>query len=372
MLVDKIDLLDFRNIEKASLEFSRSFNVITGRNAQGKTNLLEALHLFSLGRSFRTRSSAELIRFEAARFFAGVSGRSDRGVRFRLEVSQDRAGTARVRANGRKIGSIGEIIGFMPSVIFTPADIELAAGPPAARRTYIDYTAAQISPDFLSALKDYRKTLRQRNAMLRDVSAGIPVDEAQLGAWTEALARSGGAVVRGRTGLLRTVSEKASAMFAGTAGGEEFSMEYAGSCGIDADDPESGIMEALRRNRETERRRGFTAAGPHCDDITIRMGGRRLRKYGSQGRMRLAAIVMKLVQAAVIMERRGERPVVLLDDIFSELDRTVADHVGRLLSEGYQSFITSPREDELPLGSMDARLFRVKDGDFEQAGAAGG
>ena len=293
MIVEKLHLNSYRNIEDASLEFSERFNFITGRNAQGKTNLLEAIHIFSLGRSFRTRRSTELLRFGSEHFFLRLTGRSDTGVGFRLEMGQERSGRTRLSINGKQMKGVSEIIGFMPSVIFTPGDVELSAGPPAGRRTYLDYTAAQVSPGFLADLKEYRQALKQRNSLLRSAAVGGTLDGTQLEAWDEAFARKGAAVVEGRIEMLGVIAERAREIFSEVLGRRDgLELEY--RCSYD---PEAGGEDALRAAliaaRESERRRGYTLAGPHYDDVTMRIDGEEVRRYASQGRRRLLAVVLK-------------------------------------------------------------------------------
>ncbi len=364
MIVERLHLNSYRNIEDASLEFSERFNFITGRNAQGKTNLLEAIHIFSLGRSFRTRRSSELIRFGCDNFFLRLTGRSDSGVGFKLELGQEKNGRTKLSINGKQMNGISEILGFMPSVIFTPRDVELSSGPPSGRRVYLDYTAAQVSPGFLADLKEYRQALKQRNSLLRAAAAGGAIDEAQLGAWDEALAGKGGAIVKGRIEILEVISERAREIFAEVIGRDD-ALELAYRCSYD---PNGGDADSLRAAllaaRESERRRGHTLAGPHYDDVTMKIAGEDVRRFASQGRKRLLAVVLKLAQADVIMSRRGERPVVLLDDIFSELDPGVVSGVRKMLSDRYQSFITSPREEDFTGDIPGASRYVVENGVF--------
>ncbi len=364
MIVESLHLDSYRNIKDASLEFSEGFNFITGRNAQGKTNLLEAIHIFSLGRSFRTRRTPELVRFGSEHFFLRLIGRSDSGVGFRLEMGQERSGRTRLSVNGKQMKGISEIIGFMPSVIFTPRDVELSSGPPAVRRTYLDYTAAQVSPGFLADLKEYRHVLKQRNSLLRSAAAGGMLDETQLEVWDEALAGKGAAVVGGRIEMLGVIVERAREIFAEVLGRDDgLELEY--RCSYDSEaGGEDSLRAALVAARESEKRRGYTLAGPHYDDVMMRIDGEEVRRYASQGRRRLLAVVLKLAQADVIMSRRGERPVVLLDDIFSELDAGVVSGVRNMLSDRYQSFITSPRGDDFPGDIPGAASYEVENGVF--------
>jgi len=362
VIVRGINIIGFRNIAKARLSFSPTFNLITGPNAQGKTNLLEAIHLFSLARSFRTRSLEEVIRFGEEYFFCALAGTSDSGVDFEIEAGFDRSGRTKVSINGKRAAGLSEAIGIMPSVIFVAEDILLAAGPPAGRRALLDYTAAQISPLYLRDIKEYRGVLRQRSALLeraaREGSAPAGIEP-----WDDALAAKGAGVVRNRLETLRELEVRAKRLFDEILGAPSgFSMEYVCSFNPRGSPPEEALREALARVRDAERRRGYTMAGPHYDDVQIFLESAELRRYGSQGRKRLAALVLKLAQALTILERRGERPVVILDDIFSELDRETVGRVRERLTDSYQSFIATPRSDELGALPPGARRFTVEGG----------
>ena len=371
MLVRSIDAVQFRNIEKTSLTFSDSFNFITGRNAQGKTNLLEAIHFFSLGRSFRTRHTQEAIAFGKEYFFLKLAGTTDGGVEFSLEIGIDRGGRMKVSADGRKLAGLGEIIGIIPSVLFVPEDVTLAAGPPRNRRMFIDYTAAQISPTFLGNLREYRHVLRNRNALLKALAEGRG-GGGDIAAWDEMLVEKGASVVRGRCEILGEVLVRTRDLCAELLpGGELIDMRYVCSFNEEEIDPEDALRRALERCREAEKRRGYTLAGPHYDDVMIYLGDTELRRYGSQGRKRLTAVIMKLAQAQAIMAGRTERPVVLLDDIFSELDGETADRVREVLSDRYQSFVTSPRIDDLKWHRGTWTCFVVEEGKFRRVEGEG-
>jgi len=369
LIILGLDVVNFRNIKKASLAFSETFNFISGRNAQGKTNLLEAIHLFSLGRSFRTRHTEEAVTFGEDYFFLRLMCRSDAGIDFRIEIGLERGGRVKASVNGKKLSSLSEIIGIIPSVIFTPQDVMLAAGPPANRRMYIDYTTAQISPAFLSNLKEYRKVLRQRNSLLRNAVEERHEPEG-LEAWDEMLIEKGEAVVAGRGEMLSEITSRAGQLYREIVpSGETLEIVYLCSFDPVGGGTAGALREELGRVRDTEMKRGYTLAGPHFDDIVISLDATELRKYGSQGRKRLTAIVLKLAQAATIMERRGERPVVLLDDIFSELDGETSRRARDLLSDRYQSFITSPRIGRFGDALEGASFFVVESGSFTRGGA---
>jgi DNA replication and repair protein RecF len=362
VIIRGVDITNFRNIARATLAFSPSFNLIEGRNAQGKTNLLEAIYLFCLGRSFRTRSLDEAVRFGEEFFFVKIAGTSDSGVDFEMEAGYERGGRARVTINGKRAAGFADAVGVIPGVIFAPEDILLSSGPPAGRRAYLDYTAAQISPLFLRDIKEYRGVLRQRNALLERAALECGPPEG-VEPWDEALAAKGAAIVRMRLETMREIAGRGEKLFGEILGAKsDFCMEYACSFNPALKEPEGALREALARVRETERRRGYTMVGPHYDDVRIFLEGAELRRYGSQGRKRLAALVLKLAQALTILERRGEKPVVMLDDIFSELDQGTAGRVREHLAGGYQSFITTPRADEPGVPGDGAARFAIEAG----------
>ena len=362
MIIRGVEIVNFRNIARATLRFSPTFNLVTGRNSQGKTNLLEAMYLFSLGRSFRTRSLEEAIRFGEEYFFTRLAGTSDSGVDFEIEAGLERSGRTKVSINGKRAAGLSEVVGIMPSVIFVAEDIFIAGGPPFERRAYLDYTAAQISPLHLREIKEYRRVLRQRNTLL-ERAAREGASPAGIEPWDDALAAKGAAIVRIRLEALREIEKRGGALLGDIMGGEGgFGMQYICSFNAEGKELEEALRQAIARVRDAERRRGYTLVGPHYDDVRILLESADLRRYGSQGRKRLAALVLKLAQALVILEKRGEKPVVLLDDIFSELDGETASRVRGHLTDSYQSFITTPRPEELERLPEGALRFMVEAG----------
>ncbi len=364
MIVKDIECVNFRNIKKTRLEFSGTFNIIEGMNAQGKTNLLEAVHIFSLGRGFRTRRTDELVRFGEEYFFLRINGKSDTKVDFTIEFGYEKGGKPKVSVNGNRLSSLSDMIGIIPPVILTPGDVELSSGPPSRRRLFIDYTAAQISPAFLSDLGEFRRVLKHRNSLLKKISMGGGGVE-ELGVWDDVFVLKGAAVTRGRKEVLNEIETVAGEIFTRIRpSGEKLGTRYRSSFSEGSGSVEDDLMEVLKRNSSSEQRRGYTLAGPQYDDIELFLDDASIRRFGSQGRKRLVAIVMKLSQAVVIMQRRGERPVVLLDDIFSELDTSISGKVRELLSDKYQSFITSPKNGAFSRLPADSAVFSVENGSF--------
>jgi len=365
VLADRIKIVNFRNIKEAELTFSGSFNFFFGKNAQGKTNLLEAIHLFSLGRSFRTSRRVDMISFDADFSFLSMRATSDTGVEFVIDVGFDRNGTIKVNQNGKKVGGISEIIGLIPSVIFTPGDVALAGGEPRHRRFFLDYTASQISAAYLGALKNFKRALKQRNALLKNVASGGSADG--LEEWSGAYADYAVEVVESRIEVVDKIRPLVREKFAAVAGeGAEVELRYVCSFDRGSGSLSEDIAKEMEELSEAEMKRGYSLVGPQYDDFGIEINGVDVRRFGSQGQKRMVAVVLKLVQAAVILEERGERPIVLLDDIMSELDSEKAGRIRSLLTDRYQSFITSPHRDDFPHGLVGASIFLVEGGKIQK------
>ena len=341
----------FRNLETLRFFPCGGLNAVTGENAQGKTNLLEAMWLFTGGRSFRGARDQELVRAGAQEarlsltFFSG--GREQRA-----ELTL-RGGARQAVLNGVPKRGMAELIGRFCAVVFSPEHLSLVKGGPAERRAFLDSALCQAKPSYAIAYARYRRTLNQRNALLKDI-ARHPELEDTLPIWDDRLCRSGAVLIRERRAYLERFAPRASAHYAGIAHGrEELRLTYEPSCGGD-------MAESLRRALREDIRFGHTSVGPHRDDIGIEIGGMAARLYASQGQQRSAVLAMKLAEAAVLAEACGEEPVVFLDDVLSELDGSRQLYLLSSLS-GRQSFLTGCELPPRALGGTAAR-FLVRGG----------
>ena len=309
---------------------------MTGPNGAGKTNLLESLHVGTQGFSPRTRSDAQLVRFGrggARVALAGVQG----GVTVELEVTLELGAGKRASLNGARLRAAEQLRNEVATLVFTPDRLVVVKGGPAARRAYFDRVLGRLSPARAGLSAEYGAALGQRNAALRRVAQGVSSREA-LAPWNEQVSRLGAELVEGRrevVALLRPhFAERAAELGLADAG-----------LGYDAEAPTVQELEA-RSDRDLER--GTTGLGPHLDDIAVLSGDRDLRAFGSQGEQRLAVLALLLGEAELLEERRGTRPLLLLDDVLSELDperrRILAD---RLRVSG-QALVTSASPNALP------------------------
>jgi DNA replication and repair protein RecF len=322
--------------------------LITGANGAGKTNLLESLHVGTQGFSPRTRADAQLVRFgaEAARIeLAGRRGESALALEVTLRPHEGK----RAKLNGAPLRSAEQLRSEVATLVFTPDRLTVVKGGPAARRAYFDRVLGRLVPARAQLPVDYAAALGQRNAALRRVAAGLS-GRAAVAPWTEQVATIGDALVRSRRETIALLSP-AFAERAGELGLPHAVLVYVG------EPPTAAALEA-RLERDLER--GVTGLGPHLDDIAVRADGRDLRSFGSQGEQRLAVLALLLAEAELIAERGGVPPLLLLDDVLSELDasrrRALADRLGRT----GQTVVTATSADALPF--EPAQLLEVTPG----------
>jgi DNA replication and repair protein RecF len=309
---------------------------VTGANGAGKTNLLESLHVGTQGFSPRTRADAQLVRFgrEAAR----VALRGERaGAPVELEVTLELRTGKRASLNGARLRAAEQLRGEVTTLVFTPDRLVVVKGGPAARRAYFDRVLGRLSPSRAGLSAEYGAAVGQRNAALRRIAQGASSREA-LAPWNDQVSRLGAALVEGRAEAVRELQPGLQER-AGELGLEEAELSY------EAEPPTVPELEA-RTERDLER--GTTSLGPHLDDIGIHSAGRDLRAFGSQGEQRLAVLALLLAEAELLEERRGTRPLLLLDDVLSELDAGRRQILAGRLRESGQALVTSASRNALP------------------------
>lgn len=359
-----IELKNFRNYERESVTFHRKVNVILGENAQGKTNLLEALYITSFGRSFRHVRDADLIRIGSG--YAGIkaeavkeeTGREDRTME--IEIGLVKGGKS-IRIDGVNLKKTSELLNNVHIVMFSPDDLRIVKDEPARRRNFIDREICQISPVYYSELTGYHRILQQRNALLR----GEKPDPGILDVWDLELVKYGAAVIFRRNAFIREMSEMSSEIHRELTGGkEQFSAVYAPS--VKAADTlkeqRELLMDVLRENRPADLEKRSTGRGPHRDDLRMYIHDMEVRKYGSQGQQRTAALSLKLAEISMIRRETGDEPVLLLDDVLSELDQTRQRQLMSTFRDT-QIFITSTEMDQdMSRKIPEHRTFRVENG----------
>jgi DNA replication and repair protein RecF len=358
----RLTVRDFRNLSDVTLEVPFPGLALVGDNGHGKTNLLEAIYYLHLFRSLRGARDVELVRFGRAGFH--VLAVAD-GVRWnRIGAGVDReTSRRRIMLDGVPCGRVSDALGALPSVTFAPADVDLVGGGPSARRRWLDVTLASTSPRYLSALRDYRAALAQRNAALRARSRTAPVT-----VWDSALASNGATLTLARAELIDWARARTATH--ATALGERGQLElrYRTSESLPPGAGEAQVRDAIAASlieslpRDTER--GLTHHGPHRDEIDIRLDNVSLRRFGSAGQQRTAAITLRVLECSWHRERGRGEPLLLLDDPVAELDRGRAERVLELLASQSpgQVLLAVPRADDIPATLTSLERRRVRDG----------
>ncbi|MDR0405492.1 MAG: DNA replication/repair protein RecF [Clostridiales bacterium] len=340
MYVDEIQLNDFRNYKDGYAAFSQGVNVIYGGNARGKTNILEAVYLLSSARSHRLSRENEMIRFgeKTARITAKFHSRGRDNIG-EMTLFPDKK--KQIKINRVPIGKTSGLMGFLNTVMFCPEDLRLVKGSPRERRRMMDLGICQLSKKYFHALSQYVKVLEQRNRLLKENPGSQ-----SLWVWDEKLVQYGVEVMLHRKRYLATLGGEARNVHGGICG-ERLDVAYRCGAAIgDFDDREAAarqFLADLERCHGREQRFGMSLSGPHRDDFSIVIDDREARLYGSQGQQRTAALSLKMAEVSLLRDGTGETPVLLLDDVMSELDLSrqsyILNHIG-----GVQVIITCTAE----------------------------
>ncbi len=376
MYLHQLSLRDFRNYETLRLELGPGIVVFHGPNGAGKTNLLEAVHLSSTGESPRARDAAELVRLGHSHAFVSSHYATDEA-QLKLELGLAVTGQRQIKVNGI-VRRRADLIGLAPVIYFSADDIVTLKGERSGRRRLLDTELSNLSHSYYSHLLRYRRTLEQRNRLLKDLRAGRGTTDA-LAPWDRAAARYGARVVVERADFIAELNVASAHAHARLTGGaQEFAVEYRSSFGQSCvQEPEQNgktadeyveqlahaLEEALREHRGTDLGAGMTTIGPHRDDFEVLLDTRPVRAYGSQGQQRAAALAVRLGLAAVAERLTGERPVLLLDDVLSELDERYRAGVFAACETAEQAIITCCDPADVPAEERArSAVFEVHDG----------
>ena len=364
MQIDGLQLQDFRNYTAQSLSFSPGCNVIFGENAEGKTNLLEAIVYLSCGRSPRARTDRELIRFDAgsARIIGEVQSRQRD---FKVDITLQRGQRRKMTVNGVTAKNAAALSDVFQTVFFCPDDLYLIREGAAARRKFLDTALCQLRPRYAMVLGEYNKAYEHKTRILRD-SEEYPDLLTMLPEFSERLVRCGAILIHYRARYVQRLAEYAAANHAECSGGkEQLDIGYqtvSSVTDIMAEIPQ--LEEQLRRHmadhREAEIASRLCLSGPHKDDLAVAINGREAKAYSSQGQTRTAALAIKLAEREILKNTTGEYPILLLDDVLSELDPKRQEFVLNRISGG-QVFITCCEDDRLT-ELLDGKVFHVKQG----------
>jgi len=348
MKVNKLILRNFRNYINLTLTFTHGINIFIGDNGQGKTNILEAIYYAAMGHSHRTNTDTELIRWQQdsasiSIFFSRLSIENSIVLKFNTNQKKE-------IINNNYTIKPKELIGLLNVVLFSPEDLMLIKGMPTMRRRFLDMEISQISPAYYQQLLKYNRILAQRNTLLKKIREHTEKAE-MLDAWDEQLATIGSQIVKKRQIAIKKLAMLANLMHRKITDNKENLTVIYHKHGIDENIIEN-LADEYRKKlvelRQHDIYRGSTSVGPHRDDLILSVNGINLRTFGSQGQQRTGVLALKLSELEFIKSETGEYPVLLLDDVMSELDASRREHLIAFIQDRIQTFITATEKKYFP------------------------
>jgi DNA replication and repair protein RecF len=367
--VQRLSLRQFRNFSELELNFPAAGVAIIGENGSGKTNLLEAIYYLEIFRSFRGSTDDQLVRFGADVFHLRADVEADERKHEITSAYEPRTRRKRITIDGAEPERVSDALGSIGAVVFSPSDVSIVAGGPSERRRFLDILLSVNKPGHLALLQRYRQQLKNRNALLKSGQA----DAAQLSAWDIGLVETGTRIMLDRAAWVdahkRSYAGKYETISGGTRGNIQYAPGVRGIADFGAAAAVAEVFQAeLERSSARDRERRITHVGPHRDDLELTFGGEDgdvdLREFGSGGQVRTAAIALRMVEAETIHAARGRDCVVLLDDVFAELDTARSQRILELLEaeEKGQVILTAPKESDVQLRGGRLQAWRIAAG----------
>lgn len=344
MILTELRLHHFRNYQDLTVHFNPGINVLIGHNAQGKTNMLEAIYVLSLTKSHRTNNDHDLINWQEKE--AAVSGIVEKATgKVPLELQFTKAGK-KAKVNHLEQARLAQYVGQLNAILFAPEDLTLVKGSPAIRRHFMDREFSQMSSKYLYNAGQYRTLLRQRNKYLKQLKYKQQSDRVLLGVLSDQLAAYGAEVMVARGHFLQRLEKWAADLHRQISlDQEELQLEYANQLKIDSqttvDEAYQQLYQLYQDHQTREIEQGTTLYGPHRDDIRFMVNGKNIQAFGSQGQQRTTALSVKLAEIDLMKEQTGEYPLLLLDDVLSELDTIRQTHLLTAIQDKVQTFLTT-------------------------------
>ena len=360
MYLKSIDLTNYRGYEKTHLDFSDGITVVSGKNAQGKTNLLESVFFCCSGKSHRNAKEDEIILFGAE--YSLLKAAFERNhVDHDIEITIQRGKRKKILFDGARIAKTSDFVGQMKSVLFSPDNILIVKDAPARRRNYMDIALSQVFKGYLKILIDYNKALAMRNAILKEGPGHsgwktMDVFEVQL-------AHYGARIMAARRNFCEEAGKEAETIQNRISGGEdELTVIYSPNVQSEPETEEKRLLEEIEKNREKDIFRRTTTVGPHRDDILLSVNGRDAKSYASQGQQRTVALSIKMAELAFMKKYTGADPILLLDDVFGELDARRREQLLTAVGDS-QVILTCTNIDSLPIDQKRIQAqFEVENG----------
>lgn len=361
MYLENLKLINFRNYDDLYIEFNKNINLIVGKNGQGKTNIVESIYMMSIGKSFRTNKDREVIKFNRkSLYLAGQYKNNYRNGFIEIIIDKNKKG---IKLNKVSISKVYELLGNLNVVIFSPEDLMLIKDGPRQRRNFIDKEISQIMPKYYNILVNYNKTLHQRNNILKSKN----IDYALLDVYDESISSYGSDIIIFRRDFIKKLNIVCNDVHKKlTDNKEDLKIYYKPQILVNDNDSkeniENKLLNKLKLSREYDLKIKSTKYGIHKDDIEIYINDFDIKKYGSQGQQRMASISMKLSELNLIKNEVGEYPILILDDVFSELDETRQKLLINNLKE-VQIFVTTAEKNHMNIfKNNEVTIFNIDNG----------
>ncbi|MCA1054878.1 DNA replication/repair protein RecF [Rossellomorea aquimaris] len=370
MYIEQLELKNYRNYESIEVDFENKVNVILGENAQGKTNIMESIYVLAMAKSHRTSNDKDLIRWDEE--YAKIKGRIQKhngGLPLELVLSKK---GKKAKCNHLEQQKLSQYVGNMNVVMFAPEDLHLVKGSPQVRRRFIDMEIGQVSPVYLHDISLYQKILQQRNHYLKLLQTRKQTDQTMLDVLTEQFIEVAVKIVKKRFEFVQLLESWAKPIHSGISRNlETLEILYKPSLDVSDDQEWSKMVEVYERKfegiREREIDRGVTLSGPHRDDLQFIVNGRDVQTFGSQGQQRTTALSVKLAEIELIHSEIKEYPILLLDDVLSELDDYRQSHLLNTIQGKVQTFVTTTNVDGIDHRTLnEATTFEVEAGTMKR------
>ena len=359
MFIKRLQMLNYRNYNALDIELCPNVNVFMGDNAQGKTNILEAIYYCAFAKSHRTSKDKELINWNGEHAFISVDVGRER-LDKRIDISILKDGKKSIRINKIKIKKIGELFGNFNVVMFSPEDLRIIKDSPGVRRKFIDMELCQLNPKYYYNLVQYNKVLNERNILLRNRSTSSEM----LEIYDMQLVEFGYNIIRERIKYIESLNKYAEKIHSDiTSGKEKINFKYISTI-KDLENIKENFYTLLKKNRSKDCDRGITSIGPHRDDFFVYINDIDTKSYGSQGQQRTAVLTMKFSSLEIIKELTGEFPVLLLDDVLSELDFNRKKYILSTIGQIQTVITCTGIEDLYEYLDEKAKVFKVKNGEI--------
>ena len=365
MKINSIRLENFRNYDKLELEFDEHRNIIVGENAQGKTNLIEAIYLTAFAKSFRTNNTGDLVKFGENLANVHINFENDE-INKEISIVLRQDGKKMVKIDGKTAKKTADLLNNVVVIIFSPDDLRIIKDSPEKRRAYINRELSQIRPKYYELLRNYTDVLKQKNALLKNMNNSHnsrTFNEDMLDVYDRQLADFAYEIIRYRKEFVDMLSQDAAEIMASISNEKEnLRIEYKTSCDyITATEGRELLYKQFYHNRDKDLYAGYSTLGPHRDDIEFYINDTDAKKYGSQGQQRTIALSLKLAEIRIAKRLMGESPILLLDDVLSELDLDRQKFLVNQIDD-VQLFITSAEVNDEIIGSLNGAMLEVHEG----------